>query len=91
MVAAIFEARLTREQARRLASLMKENRATRPRGVLTTILVLEGEIARLIAVWKNRDTLDRYLSVVTVPRGAELMRQVGAEPAVRIAEVLDCG
>ena len=91
MVAAIFEAKLSREQAERLAELMQEARPTRPDGVLTAILLLEGELVQLVAVWKDRDTLDRYLSTAPVPRGTELMRQVGAEPAVRFVEVLECG
>ena len=91
MVAAIFEARLSREQAERLAELMQEGRPTRPQGVLTAILLVEGELTRLVAVWKDRDTLDRYLSTTPVPRGTELMRRVGAEPAVRFVEVLECG
>ena len=91
MVAAIFEAKLSREQADRLAKLMKEGRAARPQGVLTAILLVEGELTRLVAVWKDRDTLDRYLSTTPVPRGTELMRRVGAEPTVRFEEVLECG
>lgn len=91
MIAAIFEAKLSREQAERLAELMQERRPTRPEGVLTAILLVEGELARLVAVWKDRDTLDRYLSVTPVPRGTELMRRVGAEPAVSLVEVLECG
>src|SRR5438067_10746878 len=35
VVAAIFEAPMSREQAERLAVLMQEGRATRPEGVLT--------------------------------------------------------
>ena len=91
MVAAIFEAKLSREQAERLAELMQEGQPSRPQGVLTAILLVEGELTRLVAVWKDRDTLDRYLSTTPVPRGTELMRKVGAEPVVRFVEVLECG
>ncbi len=90
MVAAIFEARMTREQAERLARLMHEGRARRPSGVLVAALTYEGGAAQLTAYWKDRDTLDRYLSV-SVPRGTELMRAVGAEPTVRIVELLEFG
>jgi quinol monooxygenase YgiN len=91
MVAAIFEAKLSREQAERLAELMQEARPTRPGGVLTAVLLVEGELTRLVAVWKDRDALDRYLSTAAVPRGVELMRKVGGEPAVSVVEVLECG
>ena len=91
MVAAIFEARMSKEQAERLAELMVEGRATRPAGVLNASLLVEGDRAQLIAVWKDRDTLDRYLSTTAVPRGTELMRKVGVEPTVRFVEVLECG
>jgi hypothetical protein len=53
------------------------------------VLHSEGELTRLVAVWTSRDTLDRYLSVTPTPLGAMLMRQVGAEPTIRIADVLD--
>ena len=90
MVAAIFEARMDREQAERLAELMQEGRATRPEGVVTAALLVDGDLVRLVAFWRDRDTLDRYLSVA-VPRGTELMRKVGVEPEVRIVEVLELG
>jgi quinol monooxygenase YgiN len=91
MVAAIFEARMSREQAERLAELMQEARPTRPEGVLTAALLVEGEAVQLIAFWKDRETLDRYLSTAAVPRGTELMRKVGAEPEMRIVDALELG
>lgn len=91
MVAAVFEARMTREQAERLAGLMREGRSTRPAGVLTAALLADGDLVRLVAVWKDRDTLDRYLAQAPVPRGTELMRKVGAEPTVRVVDVLELG
>ena len=91
VVAAVFEARMTREQARRLAALMQEGRATRPAGVVSASLLYEEGVGRLIAYWRDRDTLDRYLSTAEAPRGSELMRQVGVEPQLRIVEVLELG
>lgn len=91
MVAAVFEAEMTREQARRLAELMQAGRATRPAGVLTASLLYEDGVARLVAYWKDKDTLDRYLSLAPVPRGTELMREVGVEPKVKVVEVLEFG
>jgi hypothetical protein len=90
VVAAIFEGPMSREQADRLAGLMRDARGTRPDGVVTAALTLEDGVARLTAYWKDRDTLDRYLAV-SVPRGVELMRQVGVEPRVRIVDVLELG
>jgi len=80
-----------REQAERLAELMHEGRATRPEGVLTARLLVDGDLVRLVAFWKDRDTLDRYLSSARVPRGTELMRKVGVEPEVTIVDVLELG
>lgn len=91
MVAAIFQAPMSREQAERLASLMAGGRASRPSGVLNASLLYEDGVAQLVAVWRDRDTLDRYLSVTPVPRGTELMRAVGAEPTIRVVPVLECG
>jgi len=91
MVAAIFEAELSDEQARELARLMEEARPTRPEGVLTALLLRDDGVGRLIAVWRDRETLERYLAEAEVPRGTELMRKVGAEPTLRVVDVLDLG
>jgi hypothetical protein len=58
-VAAVFEARMSRGQAEELAALMQEGRPTRPAGVLTAALLVDGDLVQLVAVWRNRDTLDR--------------------------------
>jgi hypothetical protein len=91
MVAAIFEASMSREQAERLAELMQVARPTRPGGVLTAALLVDGEAVQLIAFWKDRETLDQYLSTTPVPRGTELMRKVGVEPELRIVDALELG
>jgi hypothetical protein len=89
VVAAVFEARMDREQAERLAQLMREGRATRPAGVVSAALLADGDLVRLIAFWEDRETLDRYLAGVAVPRGTELMRKVGVEPELRVVDVLE--
>ncbi len=91
VVAAIFEAEMSREQAEELARLMHDGRETRPDGVLTAALTFDDGFARLTAYWKDRDTLDRYFAAASVPRGVELMRKVGVEPQVTIVEVLELG
>jgi hypothetical protein len=86
-----FEAPMTREQAEDLAKLMDEARPTRPAGVVQALLEFEDGHGRLVAVWKDRETLDRYLAEVDVPRGTELMRKIGLEPDVRRFEILELG
>ncbi len=86
-----FEADMTRDQADRLARLMVEGRPTRPAGVLSATLEYRNGRGRLVAVWRDRDTLDRYLSEAPVPRGTELMRKVGLEPEVETFDVLELG
>ena len=88
-----FEADMTAEQAAELARLMEEARPTppRPEGVVTALLEHEGGQGRLVAVWRDRETLDRYLAEADVPRGTELMRKLGLEPQVRLFDVLDLG
>lgn len=86
-----FEADMTRDQADRLARLMAEGRPTRPAGVLSATLEYRDGRGRLVAVWKDRDTLDRYLAEAPVPRGTELMRKVGLEPEVTTFEILELG
>jgi hypothetical protein len=91
MIAVIFEAAMTREQAEQLAELMREGRSTRPPDVVSAALLLEGGLAQLIAFWPDRATFDRYLETAEVPRGTELMRKVGVEPEVRVVDVLELG
>ena len=91
MVAAVFEATMSREQAEQLAELMQQGRATRPAGVLTAALLVDGDLVRLVAVWRDRETLDAYLATGVVPRGTELMRKVGVEPEFSIVDVLELG
>jgi hypothetical protein len=91
MVAAVFEAWMSREQAERLAELMQEARPTRPAGVRTAMLLAEGDLVRLVAVWQDRETLETYLAEAPVPRGTELMREVGVEPEMRVVDVLELG
>ena len=91
MVAAVFEAKMSREQADRLAELMQEHRPTRPAGVLTAALLVDGEDVQLVAVWQDRETLQEYLDSGAVPRGTELMRKVGVEPELRVVDVLELG
>ena len=86
-----FEAAMDEEQAAELARLMEEARPTRPGGVVTALLEYRDGRGRLLAVWKDRETLDRYLAEVDVPRGAELMRKIGLEPEVRTFDVLELG
>jgi hypothetical protein len=91
VVAAIFEARMSRGQAERLAELMQEGRPARPEGVLTATLLVEGEDVKLVAVWRDRETLEAYLATGAVPPDTELMRKVGAEPEMRVVDVLELG
>ncbi len=86
-----FEAEMTRAQAERLAQLMVEARPTRPAGVITAALEYHDGVGRLVAVWRDAETLERYLAEAPVPRGTELMRAVGLEPAIERFEILDLG
>jgi len=89
MVAAVFEARMSRTQAEELAALMQEMRPTRPAGVITAALLVEDDRVQIVAFWPDRETLDRYLATAPVPRGTELMRKVGVEPEFRIVDCLE--
>jgi hypothetical protein len=91
VIAAIFEAVLSGEQAEQLAELMREARPTRPAAVLSAALLVEDGRAQLLAFWPDRESFDRYLETAEVPRGTELMRKVGVEPTLRIVDVLELG
>jgi hypothetical protein len=86
-----FEADMTDEQAAALAVLMEQGRTTRPEGVVTALLEYTDGRGRLLAVWRDAETLDRYLAEAEVPRGVELMRKIGLEPEIRRFDVLDLG
>ena len=85
--AIVCEATMSSEQVYRLSVLMREARPTRPAGVVAAALLVEGEQVQLVAFWKDRTTLDEYLATVDVPRGVELMRYAGVEPAWKIVDV----
>ncbi len=89
MVAAIFEASMSREQADQLAKLMRDNLGQRAPAVLGAMLDYDGSVARLTAVWESQDAWDRYRSSVEVPKAAEYMRMVGAEPTLTVVPVLE--
>lgn len=89
MVAAVFEADLSVEQARELARLMDEMRPTRPEAVIVATLLYEAPRATLMAMWPSRAAFEAYLATTDMPRGAELMRMVGAEPTMRVVDVLE--
>jgi hypothetical protein len=86
-----FEAAMTRDQAVELARLMVEARPTRPAGVITASLEHTGSRGRLVAIWKDSETLESYLAVASVPRGVELMRKIGLEPEVTTFDILELG
>jgi hypothetical protein len=89
VVAAIFEAEMTREQADRLVGLMRENLGQRAPAVLGAMVFYENGKAQLIAVWESEEAWERYRSSVEEPRAAEFMREVGAEPTLRVVPVLE--
>jgi hypothetical protein len=86
-----FEAEMSREQADRLAQLMADGLSTRPEGVLSALLEYHDGRARLVAIWRDENTLTRYLAEAPIPRGTELMRKIGIEPAVTRFEILEFG
>lgn len=86
-----FEADMTAEQAEELARLMEQGQPTRPEGVVTALLEYADGHGRLLAVWRDAETLERYLAEADVPRGVELMRTIGLEPEIRRFAVLDLG
>jgi hypothetical protein len=91
MIAAVFEAKMSRAQANRLVQLMEEGRPTRPEGVISTALTVDGDDVQLVAYWRDRATFDHYVATVPAPRGTELMRKVGVEPTLRVVETLQLG
>jgi hypothetical protein len=59
--------------------------------VIDVRLYLEGDTGQLVSLWESREALVAYLADAEVPRGTQLMRAVGLEPDVRIADVLTAG
>ena len=85
-----FPAVLARDKADKPA-VIREAAPRRPDGVLEVRLYVEDGVGRLVSLWRDRATLEAYLDAAEVPRGTELMRSVGVEPDVRIADVLQHG
>jgi hypothetical protein len=82
---------MTPEQAEELARLMGERRPTRPEPVLTALLEYRDGRGRLLAVWRERESRDRYLAETPVPHGTKLFRDVGLEPEIQTFDVLEIG
>ena len=84
---------MSREQADRLAQLMRDQIGERAPAVLNAMLLWDPSpspgVGQLIAVWESQEAWDSYLSGTAVPRATELMRAVGAEPTLRVVPVLE--
>jgi alkylation response protein AidB-like acyl-CoA dehydrogenase len=87
VVAAIFEAKMTPEQAQRAAEVMREHIDIRSPAVVLAALHVDGEDVALVAYWESRAAFDAYLASVEVPGGIQIMRDAGVEPTVRVVDV----
>ena len=68
VIAAIFEAKLSRDQAEQLVELMRRGSRVATGGGDLDGAMLDGEDAQLIAFWPDRESFDAY--VASVPRPA---------------------
>jgi hypothetical protein len=88
MIAVVHDLWLEQAQLRSLARLLGDDRENRPRAVRAHLLWHDGDQAQLIALWENRDALDRYLAAAEVfpvsERLSSLLRQTTTPRIVEI-------
>jgi hypothetical protein len=63
-------------------------RAGLPERRQTTLLRGDGDIWRIVTVWRSREDLDAYLASVDEPFARRLFRKAGGTPEVDIFEVV---
>jgi quinol monooxygenase YgiN len=47
-----------------------------------------GNLIRIVTVWRNRDDLERYLTTTDRPFAVTLLKNAGGEPVVDVLEVV---
>ena len=47
-----------------------------------------GDLIRIVTVWRNRDDLERYLTTADRPFAVTLLKNAGGEPVVDVLEVV---
>jgi hypothetical protein len=62
-------------------------RAGMPERRQTWLLRGEGDVWRIVTIWRSREDLDAYLASVDEPFAIRLMRSAGGTPEVEILEI----
>ena len=54
----------------------------------TSLLRGEGDLWRIVTVWRSREDLDAYLASVEEPFARRLLREAGGDPEVDVFELV---
>ena len=63
-------------------------RAGMPERRHTSLLRGEGDLLRIVTVWRNRQDLERYLSTTDRPFAVSLLEDAGGTPVVEVLELV---
>ena len=91
MVITVLEARAAPEKSGSLRAAFERGCNRLPSQMVETFLALDRSDATLwrgISVWKSSAALDEYRGSVETPGGVLIFRSVGAEPSLRILDVI---
>ena len=63
-------------------------RAGMPERRHTSLLRGDGDLLRIVTVWRNRQDLERYLSTTDRPFAVRLLEDAGGTPVVEVLELV---
>jgi len=88
-ICSVTSATVPPESEAAIAEAYRMATSTLPHMVLHTVLV-KGEAGdwRIITLWRSRKQLEEYRRSVDTPAAVKIFRDAGAEPTVRVYEVV---
>jgi heme-degrading monooxygenase HmoA len=88
-VVTMVSARIAPERVPEMTGLFSEAvRAGMPERRQTSLLKGDGDIWRVVTVWRSREDLDAYLASAQEPFALRLLRAAGGTPEVDVFEVV---
>lgn len=92
MVITILEAEVDRNNWNKLKEVFKSGLSKKPIQIKETYLIQNRENPNLwcgVSLWNSKEALEEYRKSVEVPGGVLIFRSVGAEPTLKIFDVIE--
>lgn len=90
MVVTMLEARVDPERGRDLQQAFTGGTGDLPPPIVETFLLhaVDGDVWRVVTVWRSSQDLDAYRASVDTPEGVRMFSAAGAEPALTVFDVV---